>query len=112
MKCCSLTSGMLRHRIEVQRESKTPDGAGGSSTVWGTIATVRAFVKPISGGERLQALRLESDITTRIFARYGLDVLPSDRILYNGRLFVIKAILNLEEANKWLELYTVEGQAT
>ena len=112
MKCCNLTSGKLRHRINVQRATKTPDGGGGSSVSWPNVATVRAYVKPISGGERLQALRLESDITTRIFVRYGLDVLPSDRIEYNGRLFVIKAILNLEEANKWLEIYTVEGQAT
>ena len=103
---------MLRHQISVQRPDKTPDGAGGSSQTWPTVASIRAYIKPISGGERLQALRLESDITTRIFVRYGLDVLPSDRIEYDGRLFVIKAILNLEEANKWLEIYTVEGQAT
>ena len=112
MKCCQLTSGMLRHRITVQRPAETPDGAGGATQTWQDVATVRAFVKPISGGERLQAMRLESDVTTRIFARYGLDVDAEDRITYDGRLFVVKAVLNLEEANKWLEIYTVEGQAT
>lgn len=112
MKCCDLTSGKLRHIINIERAVQTPDGAGGSTQVWQTVTPARAWIKPISGGERLQALRLESDVTTRVFVRYGVDVTASDRINYTGRLYVIKAVLNLEEANKWLEIYAVEGPAT
>jgi SPP1 family predicted phage head-tail adaptor len=80
--------------------------------VWSTVVSTRAYIKPISGGERLQALRVESDITQRVFIRYRTGLLPSDRINYGGRLMEIKAILNLEEMNKWFEIYATEGQAT
>lgn len=112
MACCDLNSGKLRHRITFERATKTDDGGGGSSMVWATVATVRAYVKPISGGERLQAMRVESNITQRIYIRYRDDLAESDRIRYGSRLMQVKAIVNIEEQNKWLEVYAVEGQAT
>jgi len=112
VKCCDLTSGKLRHQILIERSTKTDDGGGGSTAVWLTHLSTRAFIKPISGGERLQALRVESDITQRIFIRYRTGLLPSDRINYGGRIMEIKAILNLEERNQWFEIYATEGPAT
>lgn len=112
MKCCDLTAGKLRHTITIEREQSTPDGAGGSYLTWTTVATPRAFIKPMSGGERLQAMRLEATVTHRIFIRYRDDLLTSDRINYNGRLMQIRALINLEERNRWIEIYADEGVAT
>lgn len=111
MKCCDLTSGKLRNPIELQREVKTPDGGGGSTLVPTTFANVRAFIKPISGGERFHAMRLEANVTHRIFIRYRADLKASDRIKYGTREFQIRAVLNIEERNRWLEIYADEGQA-
>lgn len=112
MKCCELYSGKLRNLIDIERAVETPDGAGGNSKVWQVIASPRAYIKPISGGERFQAMRLESNISHRIFIRYRSDLKSDDRINYQGRLMQIKAIVNIEEQNKWLEIYAVEGQST
>ena len=112
MKCCDLTSGKLKHRINIQRETKTSDGAGGASITWNTIAQPWAYIKPRSGNERFQAMRLESDITHRIYMRYRTDFNAADRIEYNGRIMQIRAIVNIEELNDWLELYVDEGPAT
>lgn len=112
MRCCDLYSGKLRNTILVERATKSPDGGGGSTNVWETVATIRACIKPISGGERFQAMRLEADTTHRIFIRYRTDLLTSDRINYNGRLFQIRALINLEEQNKWFEIYADEGELT
>lgn len=112
MKCCDINSGKLRHKVLIEREGSTPDGAGGTALIWATHATIRCFVKPISGSERLQAQRLEANITHRIFTRYRTDLLTSDRINFNGRLMQITAIINLEEENKHLEIYASEGEAT
>lgn len=114
MKCCDLTSGKLRNRIDIESPVTAPNGSGGSTVVWTAITAskIRAYIKPISGAERLQAMRLESDITHRVFIRYRSDFTAASRINYNGRLFQIRAILNLEERNQWLELYAVEGPAT
>jgi SPP1 family predicted phage head-tail adaptor len=112
VKCCDLYAGKLRHSIVFERETRTADGAGGSSIVWGTVATVRAFVRPMSGSESVHAQRLEARITHRVFIRYRNDLLTSDRISFGGRLMQIRALINLEERNRWLEIHAEEGVAT
>lgn len=112
MKCCDVTPGKLRNLITIEREQSVSDGAGGSTITWSTVATPRAFIKPMSGGERLQAMRLEATVTHRIFIRYRSDLLASDRINYKGRLMQIRALINLEERDRWLEIYADEGVAT
>ena len=112
MKCCDLTSGKLRNVIDIERPTTVPEPGGGSSVMWDTIASPRAYMKPMSGGERLQAMRLEASVTQRIFIRYRTDITTSDRINYKGRLMQIRALINLEERNKWLEIYADEGQIT
>lgn len=112
MDCCSMTAGKLRHQITIEREQSVSDGAGGSTITWSTVATPRAFIKPMSGGERLQAMRLEATVTHRIFIRYRSNLLTSDRINYNGRLMQIRALINLEERNRWIEIYADEGEVT
>jgi len=112
MQCCQITAGKLRHTITIEREQAISDGAGGSYLTWTTVATPRAFIKPMSGGERLQAMRLEATVTHRIFIRYRDDLLTSDRINFDGRLMQIRALINLEERNRWLEIYADEGVAT
>lgn len=111
MRCCSLTSGKLRHKINLQRQAETPDGGGGTVLAWATFASPRAWVKPMSGGERFHSMRLEANTTHRIFVRYRTDLLTSDRIEFGGRLFQIRAIINIEERNRWLEIYADEGVA-
>lgn len=112
MNCCDITSGKLRNIIDIQRATTTPDGGGGSSVVWSTIASPRAFIKPISGGERFQAMRIEADTTHRVYIRYRADLLTSDRLNFNGRLMQIRALINIEERNRWLEIYADEGERT
>lgn len=112
MKCCDLYAGMLRHSIEWQQEQTTPDGMGGQTRAWATVATVRAFIKPTTGNERWHAMRTEANVTHRIFMRYRSDLTPAMRIVYNGRAFQVKAVLNIEERNKWLEVHATEGQVT
>lgn len=112
MKCCELTPGMLRHSITWQEEVKTPDSGGGYSKTWQDVATDKAMVKPLRGNERWQSQRIESNITHRIFMRYKANRLPSMRIVFKSRIFQVKAILNIEERNRWYEIEAIEGEAT
>lgn len=109
MKCCDLNSGMLRHKITIERESLTTDIVGGQSSSWATLIEPFALVKPVSGTERYQAMKLEADVTHRIYIRYSSVISPTDRIIFNSREMQIRAIINIEERNKWLELHCVEG---
>lgn len=112
MKCCDLKSGDLRHLIDIQRAAKVRDASGGYATSWSSQSQPHAKIKPISGNERWQAMKTEANITHKMYIRYESGLLPSDRIVFDSRTFQIKAIINLEERNKWLEISAIEGEVT
>ena len=113
MACCNgLKAGDLKHKIIIERQTKTPDGNGGNVLACVTNKTLRAKIKPLSGKERLFASRLEADITHRVTIRYTTDILASDHINYNGRYFNMRALLNMDEANKFIEISADEGVAS
>ena len=82
----------------------------GVSSTWATQSTPFAYVKPISGNERWQAMKLEANTTHKIYIRYESGLLESDRIIFDSREMQIRAIIDLEERNKWLEISAEEGK--
>lgn len=112
MKCCDISAGMLKQPIIIERATKTPDGSGGHTVVWATVASPRALVRPVSGRERVWGDSLEANVTHRIMIRYRSGLLPADRIKLGTRTMQIRAILDLEEAHKWIEIQAEEGVAT
>jgi SPP1 family predicted phage head-tail adaptor len=111
LKCCELNAGMLREPLTVQRKVNTPDGMGGFVTQWLDLYTVRGHVKPLSGREALQGMQLEASITHRIFIRYTPDLGPADRLMMRGQPLQIRAVLNIEMRDRWIELPCDAGVA-
>nr|WP_297388256.1 phage head closure protein [uncultured Roseateles sp.] len=113
MKCCDITPGMLIHTIDIERMTNASDGAGGQTKTWAThVAGVRAFVKPLSGREVVHSQRLDAQVSHRIMMRYRADFTPRDRIVFKGRAMQVRAIINLEERDRWFEVMADEGVAT
>ena len=111
MKCCDMYAGKLRSRIIIERETHTPNDSGGQNITWSTYKKVKALVKPKSGTERVRGMQLESPLTHTITIRYTKDILPTDRINFNGRYMQIRAVVDIEERNRWIELSCQEGVA-
>lgn len=112
MKCCDLSAGMLREPLTFQRKQSTPDGMGGQVVTWQTLFTTRGHVAPLSGREALQAMQIEDSISHRIYIRYRSDLKPSDRVVMRGQPLQVRAVLNLEMRDRWLELPCESGVAT
>jgi len=112
VKCCDLTSGKLRHNIVFEQKNQVSDGGGGYDYTTEQVATVRAYIKPVSTNERIFAAQVQSDISHKIYIRYRTDLNAAMRINYNGRLFQVKGLMNIEEQNKWLEIIAIEGEDT
>jgi SPP1 family predicted phage head-tail adaptor len=112
MKCCDLYGGLLRHRVALQRKTRAADGAGGFAVTWQTYATVKAQIITKAGRELVIADRLSATQTNRATIRYRADVNETDRIVYRGRAYQIRSVVNIEERNKWLELDLERGVAT
>lgn len=115
MKCCDLTAGMLRHTVAFENPPAVNDGQGGFEGAWTPIATaaaVRGALKPASGNERYFAGQLESPITHHFYTRYRTDITSKARMVYEGRLFQVRAILDIEERKRWFDITLEEGVAT
>lgn len=104
--------GRLRHRLVVQAENPLPDGGGGRGDPWAapiTLATVWGRVEPLGGAERLRAMQLDARVSHRVTLRYRADVTARERLVFGQRVFKIRAVINLEERNEWLQLLCEEG---
>ena len=111
MKCCDIHAGMLRHKIELQRQQRTPDGIGGFEVVWETYLTTFAYIAPLSGTESLVGMQIQDSVTHRIYMRYKDGILAEDRVLFQGRTFNIRSVLDLEERRRYIEMRAEEGVA-
>lgn len=112
MNCCDLTAGNLREPLTIQRKLATSDGMGGEAIQWITLAIIRGDVRPLSGREAVQAMQLQASLTHRVYIRYRADLTPADRLVMRGQPLQIRAIVNMEMKNRWLELACDSGVAT
>jgi len=104
--------GPMNSRIAIQEEVTTPDGGGGFVKTWQTVFSVWAHWKHQSMYERLQAMQLQSGVVHRLEVRYRDDITPKHRILYKGKAYQIRAVVNVNEMNDKMELQVEEGVAT
>jgi SPP1 family predicted phage head-tail adaptor len=97
---------MLRTPVTFQRKTRVPNGSGGFTDTWSTLANsaTRAHVKSLSGFERLQADRLNAQTRERLVCRYFAGLLPKDRVLIEGRPYQIRFINDVERRKKWYEI--------
>jgi len=101
----------LRKRITLQSETPTTDSAGGYALVWTNVLMAWAEIKPTSGQKIFVDGHLEGHITHRVTLRYQSGITTDMRMIYNGRTFNIRAVLNSNESNRTLELLVEEGTA-
>lgn len=104
-----IRSGELTRRVDLQAPSRAPDGMGGWTITWTTIASsVPAAIWPVSARETIAGGREATGITHRIRIRYRQNVRPSWRALHNGKYFNIISIINPSTSYKELDLMAKE----
>jgi SPP1 family predicted phage head-tail adaptor len=112
--CCDVKACDLRHTILIQAENPTTDAGGGQTDPWASptlVAAVRACIEPLRGFEKLRAMQLEDSISHKITIRFRSGLTAKMRIVFGTRLFNIRAIIDPEERNRWLEIFADEGVA-
>jgi SPP1 family predicted phage head-tail adaptor len=115
------TVSRLRHRLTLQQEVRTPDGAGGYTRSWEDVAELWGEIIPLtgsgssargSGKEIVFAGQIQAEISHRILLRYRSDITPAMRLLYENRLFNIRMVADPDEKRDTLQLLVQEGVAT
>lgn len=106
------TSSRLRHRLTLQQVLQTPDSVGGYTASWNDVAQLWAEILPLSGREKLFAGKIQAQSTHRISIRYRNDISSSHRLVFESRIFNIRAVMNEHERDDMLELLVEEGVAS
>jgi SPP1 family predicted phage head-tail adaptor len=103
-----MRSGELKNSIELQGQTRTPDGMGGFTNTFSTIDTVWAAIWPLKSIEAHEGGRVVATVTHRIRIRYREGVKASWRIKFKTKYFNIVEIINPNTDYKVLDLMAKE----
>ena len=106
-----MKAGILRHRITLQSLTTTQDPVTGETTpTWTDFAAdVPAEVVPLSGREFLSAAATQAEVSARMTIRYQPGVLPTMRVLFDGAIYNIAAVLPDPTARRHITLMVSKG---
>jgi len=96
----------LNRRVALEAQTLTPDGAGGYSASWNTLATIWAAIEPMSGSDVFGPDASEARVKYRITIRRRNDAFAGMRVNDGGRLFAIKAVLDDGPQSQFFTLLT------
>lgn len=100
--------GRLRHRLSLERASRTADGGGGAAEDWITIAQLWGQIRPTGGDEIVDSDGLSGRISHEITLRYRTGIGPAMRLISGSRRFEIVAVIDIDERRCWLKCLCVE----
>lgn len=109
-----LQAGKFRHRVTIVQPSLLQDAAGGwTGTQNNVVCKVWATIEALSGTEKFAAHEFTTEVTHSIYIRYPRSlvhggILAKMEVHYTNRVFLIEAVLNADERNKFLQLVCVE----
>jgi len=86
------TVGAMRRRLILEAPVATPDGIGGATLIFQTVAAVWARVEWLSGTERFRLGRPEQSASYRITLRWRAGIDAGQRLRDATRLFDIRAV--------------------
>ncbi len=100
-----MRSGLLRHRVTLQKPVETQNAYGEPELRWQTVSSnIWASISPLRGREYLTAQQMTSEITAKVCMRYRMDVTAKMKIMKGADEYLIEDIINPDERNRELEL--------
>lgn len=103
--------GALRQRLVIERPVTIVDGGGGKAISWQSLdnkPVIWAKITPLSAGKKTTASQNEHGATHKILLRFRDDLRPDMRFRKGARIFIIMALLPLDENQRFLEAVTRE----
>jgi len=103
--------GDLRHRVRIEARQRLPDDGGGARETWSLLDEVWAAIEPAGGAERVDADQLSGGVTHLIRMRAGGPAVQLDmRIVWGGRKFEIRSVIDVGERKQWTEISAEERE--
>ena len=107
-----MNPGKLGNKIIIQKiQTETVNAVNELEPVYDDWLTLWANVQPLQGKEYIEAKKLYPETYYKIDIRYsetnkGIDT--TNRVLFKGKVLNIESVLNIDEANKAIQLRCYE----
>lgn len=92
-----IKASKLNHRITIQQKGRTEDDAGypiPNPQEWEDVMTIWAGRRPLRGREYFAASAVQKENTVLFTIRYRKGISPYMRIVCDGRIYDIYAVLD------------------
>ena len=106
----AINPGRLNRKVKIYRYVTIETELGSSKTVLAYDRTVWAELRPTRGTEFLEYYKEANALQFKVTMRYRPDLTEKDVLVYDGRQFEINSIINIMEANIYLEVYCTESK--
>jgi SPP1 family predicted phage head-tail adaptor len=104
----NLDAGLLRCELMLQQASLSPDGMGGFTESWTTVATIFGRLEPVSARSVFGADQRLETLTHHITIRQRDDVSSGMRFVLQDRIFEIITVRDPDETGRYLVCETRE----
>ena len=101
----------MRRVVTIRTMSRTPDGMGGYTETPTDVTGIPARVEPLEGREQLQAMQTGMQRPHRFVMRYRTGLTGAKTLIYDGRTFDIKSVVDPEEKHRELIVMSDEVNA-
>lgn len=91
--------GKLNQRVEIQTVTETRNSFGEVSKTWATTGKRWASVVPLTGRELELNRQIHNQVDYKVTLRHSIDIHPSQRILWKGKVLEILSTINVNTAN-------------
>lgn len=99
-----MQAGKLDQRVTIERYTTTENDWGEPINTWAPLATVWAAVEPLNGREYIAAQAAMAETTARIRMRYRPGITQQDRVIHEGKIYGIEAVIHVKSAGRELVL--------
>lgn len=106
-----MRTGRMRRQVMLRSNTRTPDGMGGYSETPSDVPGIWARVEPLEGRELLQAMQIGMQRPHQFTMRYRSDITGAKTLIYDGRTFDIKSVMDTEEKHRELVITADEVNA-
>jgi SPP1 family predicted phage head-tail adaptor len=106
-----MRTGLMRRVVTIRTMTRTPDGMGGYTETPTDVTGIPARIDPMEGREQVEAMQTGMQRPHRITMRYRTGMTGAKTLIYEGRTFDIKSIVDPEEKHRELHITADEVNA-
>lgn len=104
--------GKMNRRITLRTNARTPDGMGGYTNTPTDAGPYWAHIEPLEGREMIEAMQTGMQRPHRITMRYRAGLIGSTLVIYEGRTFDVKSVVDPDEKHEQLVITADEVVVT